>query len=279
MPGDTIKEGFFRTLVFRRVLAAAGNGAAKLPAFYLVTGKLLHLFFKERIDVHKVRSRPAVNLRVPCPGTAFPGRAIGGHIQIVALLTLTTVPDQLIDQLVGAGKVGLLQIGVDGCCQKVTRKDIAHIALQLHIAKAEYRKGWAEALLRFAFGDIPHLLKAILHKHTTQQIFQAEYAVFYIFSVGQNDLLPCYASTKRHVDNTRKVLPKIQNQIAGGILKRTGTKAFVFTFGMYEMGFSSADRPHSLDGKLLGLSALLVLILVGNVYTGALTAACLAAGS
>ena len=34
---------------------------------------------------------------------------------------------------------------------------------------------------------------------------------------------------------------------------------------MYEMGLSSADRPYSLDGRLLGLSALLVLILVGTI--------------
>lgn len=35
---------------------------------------------------------------------------------------------------------------------------------------------------------------------------------------------------------------------------------------MYDMGLSSADKPHGLDGKLLGLSALLVLIMVGMVY-------------
>lgn len=38
------------------------------------------------------------------------------------------------------------------------------------------------------------------------------------------------------------------------------------TSSMYDLGLSSADKPHSLDGKLLGLSALLVLILVGMAY-------------
>lgn len=35
---------------------------------------------------------------------------------------------------------------------------------------------------------------------------------------------------------------------------------------MYDMGLSSAEKSHGLDGKLLGLSALLVLIMVGLVY-------------
>ena len=45
------------------------------------------------------------------------------------------------------------------------------------------------------------------------------------------------------------------------VKKRGGTPA-----SMYDMGLSGVGKPDRLDGKLLGLSALLVLIMVGMVY-------------
>lgn len=50
------------------------------------------------------------------------------------------------------------------------------------------------------------------------------------------------------------------------LIGRGGRKKKGIAASMYDMGLSSADKPNGLDGKLLGLSALLVLIMVGMVY-------------
>ena len=121
--------------------AAVRGDVGQLAAFLLPIVNIPQVFPGEGGEVKEVSGGFEKDLGIACPGVPFPGGAIGGDIQVVALGRPYGGVHQGVDQGMGAAESACLgQVGVDRNGGKVFCVDL-HIRFHQGIPEAEDGKG------------------------------------------------------------------------------------------------------------------------------------------
>ena len=122
-----------------------------------------HPFPEKRGCVHYIGPRIKEDLRIPRPAKPFPGGAVSGNIQEIALHAPDRIFKEAVDQVIGACKgTGPFHIGIDGYGFKILRLKFC-IRLNERIPEAEHRKPCLIKILSSGAGEQYFLFRRRLH--------------------------------------------------------------------------------------------------------------------